>query len=172
MNPTHGTTLFHFFFFVVAVLVEIRACCPRDACYPRYTIFKAFPPLCTCESRRPRGEMQAVPCGARSDARLFRPPARNLDPLRSAISGRIMRGSIFILMSKRYNCSTDILGDVQLSRKKRNTGSRRRFRSCLDEREPARRPIAGFPLSAPTPTYPRRGPGQKRPRAAHPRTPH
>ena len=35
------------------------------------TIFQASPVLCTCEPRRPCGEMQAVPCGARSDTRLL-----------------------------------------------------------------------------------------------------
>ena len=34
-------------------------------------IFHAFPALCPCEPRPPRGEMQAVPCGARSDTRLL-----------------------------------------------------------------------------------------------------
>ena len=34
-------------------------------------IFQAFPALCPCEPRLPRGEMQAVPCGARSNTRLL-----------------------------------------------------------------------------------------------------
>ena len=55
------------------------------------TIFKASPALCTYEPRRPRGEMQAVPYGARSDTRLV--PASGLQPrsqVRSALSGRII----------------------------------------------------------------------------------
>ena len=34
-------------------------------------IFQALPALCPCEPRLPRGEMQAVPCGARSNTRLL-----------------------------------------------------------------------------------------------------
>ena len=34
-------------------------------------IFQAFPALCPCEPRPPRGEMQAVSCGARSNTRLL-----------------------------------------------------------------------------------------------------
>ena len=41
-------------------------------------IFQAFPALCPCEPRLPRGEMQAVPCGARSNARLL--PASTSQP--------------------------------------------------------------------------------------------
>ena len=37
----------------------------------RGAIFQAFPVLCPCEPRPPHGEMQAVPCGARSDTRLL-----------------------------------------------------------------------------------------------------
>ena len=41
-------------------------------------IFQAFPALCPCESRLPRGEMQAVPCGARFNTRLL--PASTSQP--------------------------------------------------------------------------------------------
>ena len=41
-------------------------------------IFHAFPALCPCEPRLPRGEMQAVPCGARSNTRLL--PASTSQP--------------------------------------------------------------------------------------------
>ena len=34
-------------------------------------IFQAFPALCPCEPRPPRGELQTGPCGARSDTRLL-----------------------------------------------------------------------------------------------------
>ena len=34
-------------------------------------IFQSFPALCPCEPRLPCGEMQAVPCGARPNTRLF-----------------------------------------------------------------------------------------------------
>ena len=41
-------------------------------------IFQAFPALCPCEPLLPRGEMQAVPCGARSNIRLL--PASTSQP--------------------------------------------------------------------------------------------
>ena len=41
-------------------------------------IFQAFPTLCPCEPRLPRGEMQAVPCGACSNSRLL--PASTSQP--------------------------------------------------------------------------------------------
>ena len=34
-------------------------------------IFQAFPALCPCEPRLSRREMEAVPCGARSNTRLL-----------------------------------------------------------------------------------------------------
>ena len=43
-------------------------------------VFQAFPALCPCEPRIPRGEMQAVPCGARSNDRLLSPSAFELPP--------------------------------------------------------------------------------------------
>ena len=47
-------------------------------------IFQAFPALCPWEPRLPRGEMQAVPCGARSNTRLYL-PASSWRPLRPEI---------------------------------------------------------------------------------------
>ena len=41
-------------------------------------IFQAFPALCPCELRLPRGEMQAMPCGAGSNTRLL--PASTSQP--------------------------------------------------------------------------------------------
>ena len=41
-------------------------------------IFQAFPALCSCEPRLTRGEVQAVPCGARSNTRLL--PASTSQP--------------------------------------------------------------------------------------------
>ena len=39
---------------------------------------QVFPALCPCEPLLPRGEMQAVPCGARSNTRLL--PASTSQP--------------------------------------------------------------------------------------------
>ena len=53
--------------------------------------------LCLCEPRRQRGVKQAVSYGARSDTR---PPAPNLDLLKSALSENIMDVLIFIFKPK------------------------------------------------------------------------
>ena len=51
-------------------------------------IFQDFPALCPCEPRLPRGEMQAMPCGARFNTRLL--PASTSQPPPAGIrSGRI-----------------------------------------------------------------------------------
>ena len=128
-----------------------------------------LPPFCVPVSPVARTAMQAVPCGARSDTRLF--PASGSQPR----SGQIR--SVRTYNSRRYIYFRDktvltFFGHIELSRKKRSTGSPRRFRSCLDERGPARRESAEFLLFVPMPTYPRRDPGPKRPRAARPRFPH
>ena len=56
-------------------------------------IFHVIPALCPFEPRRPRGEMQAVPCGARSSG-------LHLPALGSALSRSIIPGSVFRLKSK------------------------------------------------------------------------
>ena len=50
---------------------DSRACCARlhAILAALGAIFQAFPALYPCETRLPRGEMQAVPCGARSNTR-------------------------------------------------------------------------------------------------------
>ena len=128
-----------------------------------------LPPLCTCESRRPGGEMQAVPCGARSDTRLF--PASGSQP-RSAHIRSVRTYNTRTYTSFEVRTVIKFRGRVQSSRKKRSTASSKRFRSCLDDRWPARRESAGFPVSVPIPTYPRQDPGPKRPRDARQRFPH
>ena len=55
-------------------------------------IFQAFPALCPCEPRLPRGEMQAVPCGARSNTRLLptsdsQPPPAGIRSVRKYNTG-------------------------------------------------------------------------------------
>ena len=124
------------------------------------TICQASPALCPCEPRRPRGEMQTVPRGARFDTRLL--PASGSQPRSARIrSVRTYNTRIYIYF--KVKTVITFCGHVQLSRKKRSSASSRRFGSCLDERWPARRESAGFPLSAPMPTYSRRDPGPKWP---------
>ena len=91
--------------------------------------------LFPCAPRRPRGEMTAVPCGARSDARLL--PASSSQP-RSAHFRSVRTYNTTIYIFLKFRTILTFLGDVQLFRKKRIAGSPRRFRSCLDEREPVR----------------------------------
>ena len=73
---------------------ESRACCARDACHPRRARrhLPSFPALCPCEPRLPRGEMQAVPYGARSNTWLLRastsqPPPAIIRAVRKYITG-------------------------------------------------------------------------------------
>ena len=129
------------------------------------TIFQASPVLCTCEPRRPCGEMQAVPCGARSDTRLF-PASGSQARFAQIRSVRTYNTRIYLYFELKTVLT--FLGYIELFRKKRSTGSSRRFCSCLDERGPARWENAGFPLSSPIPTYPRRDPGPKQPTPANP----
>ena len=56
-NLVQGTTLLH-----AAIATTLPAL---------GAIFQAFPALCPCEPRPPRGEMQAVPCGTRFNNRLL-----------------------------------------------------------------------------------------------------
>ena len=67
MNATHGSTLPPQKYLA---LVETRvhaALAMHATLVALGAIFKAFPALCPSEPRLPRGEMQAVPCGARSN---------------------------------------------------------------------------------------------------------
>ena len=73
---------------------------PRSAqsCH-RFDRVQAFPAPHPSEPRRPRSEMQAVPCGARSDTRLL--PASDSQLLSAQIlSVRTYNTSIYIFISK------------------------------------------------------------------------
>ena len=150
------------------------ACYPRDICHPRNARrarrhLPSCPRYMSCEPHPPRGQMQAVTCGARSDTQLLdlHLEASRICPER--VSVYIKPGPVFMLRSKRSIFSRTRIVIPQ----ERNTDSStpRCFRSCLDERAPVRRESASLTLSAPISTYPRRYPGPKRPRAARPQTP-
>ena len=136
-------------------------------------IFGAFPALCPCEPRLPRGEMQAVPCGARSNIRRSRPLPPRLLLLASALSGNIIPGMYFSSSKNSPYIWTRL---VTPQEKNKHTGST----THTDDFAPAStsgrprggRAQAGLPLSAPMSTHPRRDSGPKRPRAARPQTPH
>ena len=136
---------------------------PRSAqsCH-RFDRVQAFPAPHPSEPRRPRSEMQAVPCGARSDTRLL--PASGAQPQSAQIrSVRTYKTRLNVY----FNVKTVLifLGHVRLSRKKRSTGSPKSFRSFLAELGPARRETAGFTPCAPRRTHPRRNSGPKHPSA-------
>ena len=73
---------------------DSRACCaamPATLAALGAT-FQSFPALCPCEPRLPRGEMQAVPCGARSNTRLLpastsQPPSAGIRSVRKYNTG-------------------------------------------------------------------------------------
>ena len=110
--------------------------------------FQALLGLCPCEPRRPRGETQAVPCGARPDIRLL---GLHLDLPGSALSGYAIMVYVFMLKYKRLLFR---LKRLVIPQEKKRIGSTtpRRFYSCLDERAPARRGSAGLHLPTPMPT--------------------
>ena len=146
----------------VAVLVETRACLPRDARYPRCarrrhvtdSVRSMLSPLYVLVSPVARAvRYKPCPVVLVPGLGLSRPPGRYLDLLRSALrtyNARIyIHGVCFelkiVLTFPEY---------VQLSRMKTNTGSPRRFRSFLTELGPARCEIAGFTTCALRRTYP------------------
>ena len=128
-------------------------------------IFRAFSALCLCEPRPPRGEMQAVPCGARSDA--AEQPASSsqpLDLLKSPLPGNIIPGYIFMLKYKRSLFSRTRLVIPQ-GNKRTGSTTPRRFRSGLDERASARRESNGLSLSVHI--RGRNGPGRRASKPTH-----
>ena len=52
-------------------LVETRMRAALAIAATLAALFQAFPALCPCEPFLPRGDMPAVPCGARSNTRLL-----------------------------------------------------------------------------------------------------
>ena len=146
---------------------EFICCCPgRDSCMlpsgctlpslrsapscHRFGQVQASPALCPSQPRHPRGEVQAVSCDARSETRLL---ATSSSLPRSAQ----VRSPDIQYQNTCYFTLEVVLtfpGYVQVSRKKRSTGSPRRFRSFMAELGPARCEIAGFTTCAPRRTYP------------------
>ena len=106
-------------------------------------IFQAFPVLCPREPRLPRGEMQAVPCGARSNTRLFpasvfQPPLAGIRFVRNYNTGMC----VFVQVKKSLHSDTSSY-PARAKQIHRFNHAHRRFRSCFDERRPARRESAG-----------------------------
>ena len=135
-------------------------------------IFQAFLALCPCEHRLPRGEMQAVPCGARSNTRLL--PASTSQPPPAGI--RFVRKYTtemsFCSSKNGPYIRTRLVTPHDKNKHTGSTTSTDAFAPASTSGRPrGRRAQAGLPSSAPMPTHPRRDPGLKRPRAAPPPNP-
>ena len=158
---------------------DSRACCARDSCHSRRARrhFPSFPALCPCEPRLPRGEMQAVPCGARSNTRLL--PASTSQPpagIRSVWNTSVIPGYVFFSSKNDPYIRTRL---VTPQKQNINTPGQPRPQptdafapASTSDRPRGGRAQTGLPLSAPMPTHPLRDPGPKWPRAARPQTPH
>ena len=134
-------------------------------------VFQDFPALCPCEPRLPRGEMQAVPCGARSNTRLL-PAYTSQCPLAGIRSVRKYNAGICIFVQVKTVLT---FGHVWLPRKKTiNTPGQPRPQtlSLLPRRAAARavgerRPV--YPCLHPCPRTHveirgRKGPGRRGPK--------
>ena len=119
-------------------------------------IFQAFPALCPCEPRLPRGEMQPAPCGVRSNTRLIsasisQPPPAGIRSVRKYNTGICP----FVQYKRSLHSDTSSY-PAREKKAHRVNHAHRRFRSCLGERPPARQESAGrFTLvctHAPAPT--------------------
>ena len=161
-----------FFFDLVETRVHAALAMPA-ALAALGAIFQAFPALCPCEPRLPRGEMQAVPCGARSNTRLLL-ASTSQPPPAGIRSARKYNAGIYVFVQENGPYIRTRL--VTLQEKNKHTGST----TPTDAFDPAstsgrprgRRAQADLPLSAPMPTHPRRDPGPQRLRAARSQTPH
>ena len=139
-------------------------------------IFQAFPALCSCEPRLPRGKLQAVRRALwrwlqhSAAPGLYLPAYSCWHPLclvtqyrdlcfYSSINGPYVRTRLVTSQEKHTHTGSTTPPDAfaPASTSGRPRGGRKQ---------------AGLPLSAPMPTHPRRDPGPKRPRAARPQTPH
>ena len=100
--PTIGTTLFRKNL-LVAVLVETRACGPRDACYPGCArhptpLYVPVSPCARSATCKPC-PMALIP---ESTVHCSRPPARNLDLSSSDHAQGPWVGFIYVQQSKLY----------------------------------------------------------------------
>ena len=174
LNPTHGSILKkkQHIFGLVETRVHAALAMPAPLA-ALGAIFQAFPPLRPCEPRLRRGEMQAVPCGARSNTRLL-PASTSQPPPAGTRFVRKYNTGMYLYSSKNGPYIRTRL--VTPQEKNKQTGST----TPTDAFAPAStsgRPLggraqAGLPLPAPMLTHSRRDPGPKRPRAAGPQTPH
>ena len=172
MNPTHGSTLppkKYLAWSRLACMLRLRCLPPSPPSAPSSRLSTLYVPV----TRLPRGEMQAVPCGACSNTRLL--PASTSQPPPAGIRS-FRKYNTGICLSVQVK-TVHTFGHVQLPRKRKiNTGSTTPTDAFAPASTSGRprggRAQAGLPLSAPMPTHPRRDPGPKLPSAARPQTPH
>ena len=135
--------------------------------------FQAFPALRPREPRLPRGGMQAVACGARSNYRLLPvstsqpPPSGNRSVLKYNTGIRL-----FCSSKNGPHIRTRLVTPQEKKTHTRSTMSTDVFVPASTSGCPrSGRVQAGLPLSAPMPMQPRRDSGPKRTRVARPQPP-
>ena len=144
MNPIHGSTLpKNKIFGLVETRVHAALAMPATLA-ALGAIFQAFPVLCPCEPCLPRGELQAVPCGARSNTRLLPASASQPPPAGIRSVREYNTGMCLLVQEKKGPYIRTHLATPQ--EKNKHNGSTTPtdafFRSCPDEQPPAQ---AGLP---------------------------
>ena len=147
-------------------------CMLRSRCLPpspRSAPSSKLSPLYVPVSPVSRADMQAVPCGARSNTRLLpastsQPPPAGIRSVRKYNTGICLYVQVKTVIT---------FGHVLVTKHTGSTTPTDAFAPASTNGRPrGGRVQAGLPLSAPMPTHPRRDPGPKRPRAARPQTPY
>ena len=112
-------------------------------------IFQAFPALCPCEPRLPRGEIQAMTCGARSNIRLFK-ASTSWSPPAGIRSARKYNTRYVFSFKKNSHLRSDTSSyPARDKNTHRANDLHRHFCSCLADGPPARwKAQTGLSLSA------------------------
>ena len=128
---------------------------PSPSPSPRSPPSSKVSPLCVLASPVLRAE-RCKPCPVALAPTLDYSASRSqpLDPLKYA--SRFDLSICFHVEVKTVLILSDTSSYPAKPTRRFNSTTHRRFRSCLDERAPARRESTGLSLSAPIPTHPRR----------------
>ena len=133
-------------------------------------IFQAFPAPCPCGPRLPRGEMQAVPCGARSNTRLLPASTSQASPADIRSVRKYDTGiCLFVQVNAPY-IRTRLVTPQEKNKHTGSTTPTDAFAPASTSGRPrSGRTQAGLPLSAPMPRThveirDRNGPGRRAPK--------